>query len=182
MFNVIKKCFKRNPEEAQKNYLLSHGMKIGENCNIYSWNEIDAGKPWLISIGNHVTISTNVTILTHDASMGIFGLGTKLGKVKIGNHVFIGANSTILCNVTIGDNVIVGAGSVVTHSLESNWVYAGSPVRRIYSIDEYKTKYKELRNKRPRLDQIRSWYDWENATEEEKKQMSDALEDGCGFF
>lgn len=110
------------------------------------------------------------------------GCGTKLGRVQIGNNVFIGARAIVLCNVKIGDNVIVGAGSVVTHDLKGNNVYAGSPARRVCSIEEYRVKYERLRNERPRIDEIRPWNMWDSATEEEKQQMIDVLEDGVGFF
>ena len=101
-------------------------MKLGQDCNIYSWNGIDAGKPWLISMENNVTISSNVSILTHDASPNIVGGGTKLGKVKIGNNVFTGTRSIVLCNVKTGDNVVVGAGSLINRDLPGNEVYGAS--------------------------------------------------------
>lgn len=169
-------------EEAQKEYLLKNGMVLGDNCHIYSYTGIDAGKPWLIKIGDNVTISSDVTILTHDASPNVVGCGTKLGKVIIGNNVFIGTRSIILCNVKIADNVIIGAGSVVTHDLLGNAVYVGCPARRICSLEEYQIKYKKLRNESPQIDKIRSWNTWHTATEEEKHQMADALENGVGFF
>ena len=88
----------------------------------------------------------------------------------------------VLCNVRIGNNVIVGAGSVVTHDLPDNGVYAGVPARYVSSIEDYKEKNQKLREERPRFDLIRPWYDWKNATEEEDQEMADALEDGVGFL
>lgn len=183
MRKLIGEIFGRHgSEDAQREYLLSKGMKVGKNTNIYSWSGIDAGKPWLIEIGDDVTISSNVTILTHDASPCKVGCGTKLGRVRIGNNVFIGTRSIVLCNVSLGDNVIVGAGSIVTRDLPSDGVYAGSPVRRICSFDEYRKKYEKLREERPAFDKIKPWNEWGNATDEEKKLMYDGLEDGVGFF
>lgn len=179
---IISKFMKRDHEECEKEYRLSRGMKIGDNCNIYSWSTIDGGHPKLISIGDNVTISTNVTILTHDASTNIVGCGTKLGRVSIGNNVFIGTRVVILCNVHIGNNVIVGAGSVVTQDLADNGVYAGVPAKRVCSIETYKEKYQSLRETRPRFDLVRPWYDWKNATEQETEDMAKALEDGIGFI
>lgn len=167
--------------ESEKEYRLNRGMKVGNNCHIYSWDTIDGGHPYLITIGDNVTISSNVTILTHDASTNVVGCGTKLGKVIIGNNVFIGTRSIVLCSVCIGNNVIVGAGSVVTHNLADNGVYAGVPARYVSSIEDYKKKNQKLREKRPRIDLIRPWYDWKNATEEEEQEIVDALEDGVGF-
>lgn len=157
-------------------------MKEGKNCHIYSYNGIDAGLPWLITIGDNVTISSGVRILTHDASMNVVRCGTKLGKVNIGSNVFIGCNSIILCNTKIGDQVVIGAGSVVTHNIESNSVYAGSPAKKICTIEEFRVRYEGLRQTRPSLDEIRPWNTWSEASEEEKQQMILALEGQEGFF
>ena len=59
------------------------------------------------------------------------------GKISIGNHVYIGANSLIMPGVTIEDNVLVAAGSVVTKSVPSGYVVAGNPAKIICSIDSY---------------------------------------------
>lgn len=167
---------------SEKEYRLLKGMKIGKNCNIYSWDTIDAGHPKLISIGDNVTISSNVTILTHDASTNIVECGTKLGRVSIGNNVFIGTRSVILCNTHIGNNIIIGAGSVVTHDLHDNGVYAGVPAKYICSMDEYKKKYEKLRIDCPRFDLIRPWHDWKNATPEEEDILVEKLNDTIGFI
>lgn len=60
--------------------------------------------------------------------------------MTIGSNVFIGMNAIIMRGVTIGDNVIIGAGSVVTSDCESNYVYAGSPARKIMTMTEYLRK------------------------------------------
>lgn len=172
----------RSPEQIELICLLRKGLKIGKNTTINSGFSIDSAWPWLISIGDDVTISTNVTILSHDASTNIVCQQTKIGKVTIGSNVFIGTRSIILCGVTVGDNVVIGAGSVVTSDLPANGVYAGVPARKICSIDAYREKYEELRAERPDLSQIRPWNQWGDATEAEKQQMLDALADGIGFI
>ena len=128
--------------KSEKEYRLTRGMNPRKNCHIYSWDTIDGGHPYLITIGDNVTISSNVTILTHDASTNVVGCGTKIGKVTIGNNVFIGTRTIVLCNINIGNNVIVGAGSVVTHDLFDNGVYAGVPARYVSSVEDYKKKIK----------------------------------------
>ena len=167
---------------TQKEYCLSHGLKVGKNTYIYSWEGLDANWPWLISIGSGVTISAAVQILAHDASPCKAGCRTKLGRVIIGDNVFIGARSVVLCNVTIGDNVIIGAGSVVSRDCESGYVYAGNPARKICTMEEYHNKHLKMDSERPDLSKIRKWDDWENATEEEKQLMINLLSDGCGYI
>lgn len=176
---VLSRFLKR---ETEQEYRLNRGLKVGENTAIYSWEGIDANWPWLISIGSNTTISSNVTILAHDASTCKVGCRTKLGRVHIGDNCFIGARSVVLCDVHIGDNVIVGAGSVVTSNLEGGYVYAGSPARKICSIEKYKEKYTKLNETRPYFAEIHKWNEWNNSTEEERQQMKDLLADGCGFI
>lgn len=140
----IKRLFKRlfiGNSEIEYNYLINHGFKPGENFNCYSPFAIDSNFPYLIKIGDNVTIAADVKILAHDASVHIVNLPTKICKVCIGNNVFIGNRSVVLCNTTIGDNVIIGAGSVVTKDVPSNSVVAGNPARYIMSIEEYKNKH-----------------------------------------
>lgn len=55
--------------------------------------------------------------------------------------LYIGQGCTILRGVTIGENTIVGACSLVTKSLEPNSVYAGVPAKKICSLDEWKEKF-----------------------------------------
>ena len=129
------------------NYLRSNGMVIGNNTVIYSPNNcvIDQTRPWMIEIGDNVSITTGVTILTHgyDWSVfkGIYGdvLGSA-GRVKIGNNVFIGMNSTILKGVTIGNNVVIGANSLINKNVPDNSVVVGNPQRIVCDIDSYLEK------------------------------------------
>lgn len=129
------------------NYLRSNGMVIGNNTVIYSPNNcvIDQTRPWMIEIGDSVSITTGVTILTHgyDWSVfkGIYGdvLGSA-GRVKIGNNVFIGMNSTILKGVTIGNNVVIGANSLINKNVPDNSVVVGNPQRIVCDIDSYLEK------------------------------------------
>lgn len=180
--NVILRYFLgKTPEQIEMEYLRKNGLQMGENTQINSGFNIDSTWPWLISIGDNVTISTNVTILAHDASTNIVHQSTRLGRVAIGNNVFVGTRAVILCGVTIGENVVIGAGSVVTHDLPSNGVYAGVPAQKICTIEEYKEKYQKLRTERPDFSQIRKWDQWNAATDAEKQQMLDGLADGIGF-
>lgn len=72
------------------------------------------------------------------------------GKVKIGDYVYIGTNALIMPGVTIGDNVLVAAGSVVTKSIPSNVVVGGNPAKILCSIEEYyeRNKKYDLHSKR----------------------------------
>lgn len=121
--------------------LREKGASIGQNVDIID-AAIDMGTPFLLTIGNNVTI-TNCRILTHDASTKKFLGYTKAGHVTIGNNVFIGAESVILPNTTIGNNVIVGAGTVVACDIPDDSVVIGNPCRVICSCSEYLEKQEE---------------------------------------
>jgi acetyltransferase-like isoleucine patch superfamily enzyme len=112
-------------------YLKKCGTKIGSNCRIYTINF--GSEPWLIELGNNVTITSGVKFLTHDGSMCLFqdfkGRRFSYNKISIGNNVFIGVNSIIMPGVVIGNNVIIGAGSVVTKSIPDNYIVGGNPAR-----------------------------------------------------
>ena len=182
LINICKRLIlRKSKEQIELEYLIDKGLKIGKNCHIYSTSTIDGAWPWLIDIGDNVTISTNVTILAHDASTNVAKCSTKLGRVNIGNNVFIGTGSIVLCNTRIGNNVVVAAGSVVTKDLPDDGVYAGTPAKRICTIQEYSEKYTQLKSIRPDFSEIRPWYDWTNATDSEKEDMITQLENQEGF-
>lgn len=180
--DLIKKIVRPNQVKLDSNYYRSFGAVIGENVKFNSDYQIDMTFPWLITIGNNVTLATNAKLLSHDASTALVeGVRTKLGIVKIGNNVFIGANSIVLCNVRIGDNVVIGANSVVTHDIPSNSVYAGNPAKYICSFDEFSEKHQNNQETHPIFRKYR-WYEWPNASDEEKEQMRKELNDKFGYL
>lgn len=122
--------------------LRAYGVQIGEDCYIGT-KHLDLGHGFLITIGNHVTIS-NARILTHDASTKRFLGYSKVGRVTIGDYSFIGAGAIILPGVAIGKNVIVGAGNIVTKDIPDNTVVAGNPARIMCSTEDYLEKCKAL--------------------------------------
>ncbi|PEG78928.1 hypothetical protein CP369_07945 [Lactobacillus sp. UMNPBX18] len=128
-------------------YLRKKGVSIGKGCEIFRplITMIDDQNPHLLSIGNYVQMTGPVTILTHDYSWSV--LKRKYGyiyghqqKTSIGNNIFIGWGATILAGSVIGDNVIIGANSVVSGKIEANSVYAGVPAKKIMTLKEYKEK------------------------------------------
>ena len=163
-------------------YCYDHGFKAGKNFHYNSGYPIDSNWPWLISVGDDVTLATGVKLLAHDASTArISGVHTKIGIVKIGNNVFIGANSIVLCNTRIGDNVIIGAGSVVTHDIPSNSVYAGNPAKFICTYDDFATKHRTAQKDHKRFNKYK-WSEWQSASKEEWKKMREDLQDTYGYL
>lgn len=104
---------------------------------------IDPHHCWHITIGDNVTLAPRVYILAHDASTKRALNYTRVGKVTIGNNVFVGASSIILPGVVIGDNVIIGAGSVVSRDIPENSIAVGNPIKVIDTYDNYMKKRKD---------------------------------------
>ena len=124
--------------------LVKNGLTVGEDVFINFGCTIDRSFCWLITIGNRVTLAPNVHILAHDASTKRELGCTKMGKVIIGDDVFVGAGTVILPGVQIGDRVVIGAGSVVTKSIPGGSVAAGNPAKVICTYDAYMEKQKKL--------------------------------------
>ncbi|CAM1355375.1 acyltransferase [Tenacibaculum halocynthiae] len=123
-------------------YANYKGVKVGSNCRIYSHRF--GSEPWLIEIGNNVTVTSNVTLLTHDGGNWLIrdekGRRYLYKKVIIKDNVFIGVNSIIMPGVIIESNVIVAAGSVVTKSIPSGVIVGGNPAKIIGSYEQYKNR------------------------------------------
>ena len=138
--SFLKEVLYRLRGEYTTEKLVSMGMKVGRNFGRLNGVILDPSHCWLIEIGDNVTLAPRVHILCHDASTKTFLNYTKIGRVTIGDNVFIGAESVVLPGVTIGSNVIVGANSTVTHDVPEGSVVAGSPARVICTLEEYLNK------------------------------------------
>lgn len=138
--NPIKEFLYRLRGEYTTEKLISMGMQVGKNFGRLNGVILDPSHCWLIEIGDNVTMAPRVHILCHDASTKKYLGYTKIGRVTIGDNVFIGAESVVMPGVTIGSNVIVGANSTVTHDVPDNTVVVGSPARVRCSLEEYLEK------------------------------------------
>ena len=131
-------------QEIRNEEFVKAGGKIGKNFK--GNGTLPHAEPYLLEIGDDVTIANGANFVTHDNSVIKLGIDATdyFGKIKIGNNCFIGTNATIILGVTLGDNTIVGAGSVVTKSFpEGNVVIAGNPARIICTVDEFREKKKD---------------------------------------
>lgn len=146
--NYLKELVYRFRGEYTTEKLIKMGMKVGKNFGRLNGVILDPSHCWLIEIGDNVTMAPRVHVLCHDASTKQFLNYTKIGRVTIGNNVFVGAESVILPGVTIGDNVIIGANSTVTHDIPNNSVAAGTPARVLCTLEEYLDKEQKRMEKR----------------------------------
>ena len=159
--------------------LKKMGLNVGKNLKRLNGVIIDPAHCWLITIGDNVTLAPRVHILAHDASTKEYLNYTKIGRVNIGDNVFIGAESVVLPNVTIGNNVIIGANSIVTKDIPSGCVYAGNPAKFICTTEEYINKNKELMKESPCYGEEYTLR--QNVDDNKKSQMYKELENKMGF-
>jgi acetyltransferase-like isoleucine patch superfamily enzyme len=110
---------------------IQKGAKIGRHCKIQSHAFICE----LVEIGDHCFISHGVMFINDTFAAGgpAGGDRTLWRSTRIGNHVSIGTNATIL-PVKIADNVVIGAGSVVTKDILKPGIYAGNPARELRAL------------------------------------------------
>lgn len=126
-------------------YARSVGVQVGEDCRLIDIRRAQFGsEPYLISIGNRVTIASGVSFSTHDG--GVSTLRHKypdidvFGKITIEDNVFVGMKATILPGVTIGRDSIIAAGALVNRDVPAGSVVGGVPARHICTIEEYEQK------------------------------------------
>ena len=135
---IIKELFSKTGEEflILPNFYCDYGFNIEIGEKFFSNHNLvilDANK---VIFGNNVQIGPNC---------GIYTSGHPLDKeerrkvefakpIKIGNDVWIGGNVSIMPGVTIGDNTVIGAGSIVTKDIPSNVVAVGNPCKVIKKL------------------------------------------------
>ena len=146
---IIKELFPHSDETL----LLRGPVYVDYGDNTYFGKNVYANYNFIIldvcpvHIGDNVFFGPNVSLLTalhaliaeerefaFDEKKG-YATDKEYGKpITIGNDCWFGGSVTVLPGVTIQDNVVIGAGSVVTKDLESGWVYVGKPARKLKKI------------------------------------------------
>ena len=153
------------PSEGKKRFQLLKEMfaELGEDCYIepplhsnFGGHHVHFGKGIYanynltlvddthIYVGDYTMIGPNVTIATagHPILPELREKGYQYNvPVRIGRNCWIGAGAILLPGVTVGDNTVIGAGSVVTKDIPANVVAVGNPCRVLREIGEHDRKY-----------------------------------------
>ncbi|PKF75406.1 acyltransferase [Chryseobacterium sp. PMSZPI] len=144
---------------------LAKGLKVGKNVRFVEVPQFGT-EPFLIEIGDETTFSNNVRFINHDGGYNALHFFKKyedvraFGRIKIGKQCLLGADTTVMLGVEMGDNCVLGAGSILTTSMPAGTVYAGVPAKFICTIEEYGDKAlknnvmypRELELDRPKLE------------------------------
>lgn len=153
------------PTQMEKRWALMQQMfaEVGEGCyiepplhsnfggyhvhlgrNVYANFNLTLVDDTHIYVGDYTMIGPNVTIATagHPIAPELREKGLQYNMpVRIGRNCWIGAGAILLPGVTIGDNVVVGAGSIVTKDLPSNVVAVGNPCRVLREVNDRDREY-----------------------------------------
>ncbi len=160
---LVRKFNELPPEAMEEREALLHDIfgEVGENVWLNAPLTAAVGKyvsigsgtyanmnltlidDWKITIGKNVLIGPNVTLCTtgHPIHPSHRMDGMYSFPITIGDNVWIGGNVTVLPGVTIGENSVIGAGSVVTKDIPANVIAFGAPCKVYREINEHDAEY-----------------------------------------
>jgi acetyltransferase-like isoleucine patch superfamily enzyme len=145
-------------------YFRRQGVEIGEGVEIFGANLFTFGsEPYLVSIGNQVTISHDVDFITHDGGMRTardkYPDAYLYGRIQVADRCFVGAHCVLLLGAKVGVGSVIGSGSIVTGEIPSGVVAIGAPARPVKSVEDYIQESKH------------SWIDTRGLTNNAKKEL-----------
>src|SRR5690625_5100447 len=117
-------------------------MKVGEKTSFALMVMPDIMFPERIKVGHNSVIGYNTTILAHEYLIDEY----RIGDVVIGDNVLIGANTTILPGVTIEDNAVISAASLVHKNVPAGAFVGGNPMKIIYTKEEMEARNNNIKN------------------------------------
>jgi maltose O-acetyltransferase len=160
--------------------LRAQGMVIGERCFLGRGVLFDPICCWLITVGDRCTFAPGAMIFCHDASMKRSTGYTEVRRTTIGDRVYVGARAIVLPGVTVGSDVVIAAGAVVSRDVEAGTVVAGVPARPIGSAAEHAGRHGAAIEHNPVFDGP-EWRMATGLTPEQRQYMRDALRGTSGY-
>ena len=138
---LIKKIFGKTKEKlhVESNFYCDYGYNIEIGDNFYSNHNLVILDPAPVVFGDNVFIGPNCGFYTAQHPLDVETRNKFLEyafPIYVGNNVWFGGNVVVLPGVKIGDNTIIGAGSVVTKDIPSNVIAVGNPCKVLREITE----------------------------------------------
>ena len=152
---LFKYKYSKASPNARAEMMKKHFYHIGENVGLHTSQF--GTEPYLISIGDNVTVAAHVKFITHDVSCFNMAryldidqkLVDKVNCIVLHDNCMIGAHSILLPGTSIGKNCVIAAGSVVTGIIPDNEVWGGNPARFIMKTSKYAQKVKNISSMYP---------------------------------
>jgi maltose O-acetyltransferase len=171
---------KRVRGEPRIDRLVTDGLRLGVSPHIARPVYIDGLHPWLISIGDYVTLGPYVAVITHDTSLHQYTGATRLGRVDIGDRVYVGVGAIVLPGTTIGADSVIGAGAVVHGDVPAGSLVLGNP-GKASPIKPVAAWYQASVKRSPNWPG-EGWNVETGITEDRKREQRDALADGAAGY
>lgn len=124
--------------EVRDSAILSIGNNVGmSDVTISCHEQITIGNNILLGVGSQIRDTDNHSLNPQDWLNGMDWKNKKTSPIVIKDNVFIGAYCFVLKGVTIGENCVLGAGSVLTKSMPANEIWAGNPAKFIRKTNHH---------------------------------------------
>ena len=120
------------------NFYANFNLMVMDDARIYIGNNVMFGPNVSLMATNHPLIAEERTAMKYPD--GHISMSEYAEEIVIGNNVWIAANVVIIGGVHIGDNVVIGAGSVVTKDVPANYLAYGVPCKPVRMITEKDSK------------------------------------------
>jgi maltose O-acetyltransferase len=172
---VRERAIRRFRGEPRIEQLIAEGLRLGRNPHIARPVYIDGLHPWLITIGDYVTLGPYSALITHDTSLHQHTGLTRLGRIDIGDRVYVGVGAIILPGTSIGEDSVVGAGAVVHGEVPPGSIVLGNP-GKASSIKSVAAWYTASAKRAPAWPG-EGWTLDTGITEERKREQWEALAD-----
>jgi maltose O-acetyltransferase len=174
---IKRRALQRLRGEVNIDRLVAEGLELGRGVYVGRGVYLDAGHPWLISIGDRCVITAHAIVLTHDGAPQLPTGFTRIAPVTLGKRVFVGTGAVILPGSSIGDNSIIGALAVVRGVVPAGSVVAGNPARVVSDVESFAAHHDAAAASGPVWPHD-GWVAGLGITEEHKRAQREALAGG----
>lgn len=159
--------------------LKTLGASVGNRVRLAQPTWIDPGFAWLITIGDDAILGPGVSVIAHDASTKRLTGYTLIRPVSIGRRVYVGASAVILPGVTVGDDAVIGAATVVRNDVPPGALVVGNPARVVGQVADHRERHLSALAERPVFDESAATL--LASPDARKQEIREAVREGPGY-